>query len=169
MVDRRARCLGLCVVAIRGLLNARLGVTGAFSEVIDRVEPPQPARSTGAAGSSSAWWSAGSVFALVRGGPGFDGYGWLTRDVRERRRLDRGDPASVAGVLIGFGAKTAGGCTSGNGLTGTSMLSRAALVATATFFGTAIVVSFVIEALTMRLAGLLVGRRVRRRRCRGPA
>ena len=29
--------LGLCVVAIRGLLNARLGVTGAFSEVIDRV------------------------------------------------------------------------------------------------------------------------------------
>jgi hypothetical protein len=54
----------------------------------------------------------------------------------------------AAGGLIGFGAKTAGGCTSGNGLTGTSMLSRAALAATATFFGTAIVVSFAIEALT---------------------
>ena len=31
----------------------------------------------------------------------------------------------VAGVLIGFGAKIAGGCTSGNGLSGTSMLSAA--------------------------------------------
>ena len=43
-----------------------------------------------------------------------------------------------AGVLIGFGAKTAGGCTSGNGLSGNAILSPAALVATGTFFGTAI-------------------------------
>ena len=50
-------------------------------------------------------------------------------------------------MLIGFGAKIAGGCTSGNGLSGNAMLSPASLVATATFFGTAIVVSFVIEAL----------------------
>ena len=63
----------------------------------------------------------------------------------------------VAGVLIGFGAKTAGGCTSGNGLTGTSMLSRAALVATATFFGTAIVGLVPDRGAAMRLAGLLVG------------
>ena len=55
----------------------------------------------------------------------------------------------VAGVLIGFGAKTAGGCTSGNGLSGTAVLSPASLVATATFFATAIVVTFIIEALTM--------------------
>jgi uncharacterized protein len=50
-------------------------------------------------------------------------------------------------VLIGFGAKTAGGCTSGNGLSGNAMASPASLVATATFFGTAIVVSFLIKAL----------------------
>ena len=29
--------LGLCVVAFRGLLNARLGVTGGFSELIGRL------------------------------------------------------------------------------------------------------------------------------------
>jgi uncharacterized protein len=140
--------LGLCVVAIRLLLNARLGVTGAFSEVIDRV---------GRRSLRFDWrgWffvglvAGGLLFALVRGAPGFDGYGWLTRTFS-------GDDGRIfialillgAGVLIGFGAKTAGGCTSGNGLTGTSMLSRAAWVATATFFGTAIVVSFAIEALT---------------------
>ena len=137
--------LGLCVVAIRGLLNARLGVTGAFSEVIDR------------AGRRSlrfdwrGWFlfgliAGGLVFSLVRGAPGFDGYGWLTRTFDSRVAI--GLILLFAGVLIGFGAKTAGGCTSGNGLTGTSMLSRAALAATATFFGTAIVVSFVIEGLT---------------------
>ena len=70
--------LGLCVVAIRALLNARLGVTGAFSEVIDRV---------GRRSLAFDWrgWffvgllAGGLAFALVRGGPGFDGYGWLTR------------------------------------------------------------------------------------------
>ena len=70
--------LGLCVVAIRGLLNARLGVTGAFSEVIDRVGKRSLAFDW------RGWFLVGLVvggfaFALVRGGPGFDGYGWLTR------------------------------------------------------------------------------------------
>jgi len=137
--------LGLCVVAIRWLLNARLGVTGAFSDVIDRV---------GRRSLRFDWrgWffvglvAGGLVFSLVRGGPGFDGYGWLTRTFSSGLAI--GAILLASGALIGFGAKTAGGCTSGNGLTGTSMLSRAALAATATFFGTAIVVSFVIEALT---------------------
>ena len=139
--------LGLCVVAIRALLNARLGVTGAFSEVIDRV---------GRRSLAFDWrgwfliglFAGGLVFALVRGGPDFEGYGWLTRTFEGDGRIFIAVVLLGAGVLIGFGAKTAGGCTSGNGLTGTSMLSRAALVATATFFGTAIAVSFAIEALT---------------------
>ena len=42
-----------------------------------------------------------------------------------------------AGVLIGYGAKTPGGCTSGNGLGGTSFGSPAGLASTATFMGTA--------------------------------
>jgi uncharacterized membrane protein YedE/YeeE len=136
--------LGLCVVAIRGLLNARLGVTGAVSEVVDRV------RRRSLALDWRGWFligllAGGVVFSLVRGEPGFEGYSWLTETFDSRALI--GLILVVAGVLIGFGAKTAGGCTSGNGLTGTSMLSRAALVATGTFFGTAIAVSFLIEAL----------------------
>ena len=137
--------LGLCVVAIRGLLNAGLGVTAAFSEVIDRVGKRSLAFDW------RGWFfigliAGGLVFVLVRGDAGFEGYGWLTRTFTSDAWIAL--VLLLAGVLIGFGAKTAGGCTSGNGLTGTSMLSRAALAATATFFGTAIVVSFVIEALT---------------------
>ena len=58
--------MGLCVVAIRGLMNARLGVTGAFSEVIDRVGRRSLAFDW------RGWFFVGLVagglaFALVRG------------------------------------------------------------------------------------------------------
>ena len=41
---------------------------------------------------------------------------------------------SLAGLAMGFGARTAGGCTSGHGLTGMSLASPASIVATVTFF-----------------------------------
>jgi uncharacterized membrane protein YedE/YeeE len=136
--------LGLCVVAARALFGGRLGVTGGFSDLVSKL---------GARSLSFDWrgWFAiglvlgGAVFAVANGGPLFHGFGWLTRE------LDRGVVAVVlvvAGVLIGYGAKTAGGCTSGNGLSGTAMLSPASLVATGTFFAVAIVVNLVISALT---------------------
>jgi uncharacterized protein len=139
--------LGLCVVAIRLLLNERLGVTGGYSEVIERAR----ARST--AIDWRGFFLAGLVvggaaFALAAGGPDFHGYGWLT-DTFDGAGLALVAAILVAaGVLIGFGAKTAGGCTSGNGLAGTAMVSPASFAATATFFATGIVVSFAIKAVT---------------------
>ena len=53
----------------------------------------------------------------------------------------------VAGAFIGLGARVASGCTAGNGLSGSAMGSLASLTATATFFATAIGVSFLIEAV----------------------
>jgi uncharacterized membrane protein YedE/YeeE len=44
----------------------------------------------------------------------------------------------VAGGLMGFGARTAGGCTSGHGLCGMSLGSPASAVSTMTFFATAV-------------------------------
>jgi hypothetical protein len=138
--------LGLCVVACRVLFNGRLGVTGGFSELVAQL---------GQRSVRFDWrgWFAigvllgGTVYALAHGGPGFQGYGWLTETFSGGGRFAIAAILLAAGVAIGYGAKTAGGCTSGNGLAGTAMLSPAALAATATFFGTAIVVSFAIEAL----------------------
>ena len=133
--------LGLCVVALRWLLNERLGATAAWSDAISRVSAREERLSV------HGWLLVGLVFGgMLYGlfGPGIDGYGWLT---------DTFNPPVVvlvlvlSGVLIGYGAKLAGGCTSGNGLSGNAVLSPASLVATATFFGTAIAVSFLIEAL----------------------
>ena len=52
-----------------------------------------------------------------------------------------------AGVLIGYGAKTPGGCTSGNGLGVAPSARPAGLASTATFMGTAVAATFLIEAL----------------------
>jgi uncharacterized membrane protein YedE/YeeE len=49
----------------------------------------------------------------------------------------------IAGLLVGFGARLGGGCTSGHGVCGIVRLSPRSTVATAIFMATAIVVVFV--------------------------
>ena len=138
--------LGLCVVACRALFNGRLGVTGGYSELVAKL----------LGGSLRFDWrgwfaigivAGGTLFGVLHGGPGFDGYGWLTDTFGGGREGVAVAVLVAAGALIGFGAKTAGGCTSGNGLAGSAMLSPASWVSTAVFFGTAIAVSFAIEAV----------------------
>jgi hypothetical protein len=46
----------------------------------------------------------------------------------------------VAGLLVGFGARLGGGCTSGHGVCGIARVSARSLAATAIFMTTAIVV-----------------------------
>jgi len=45
----------------------------------------------------------------------------------------------VGGLLIGFGARAAGGCTSGHTILGVSLLNRASIVASACFFVAAVI------------------------------
>ncbi|MDX6708397.1 MAG: uncharacterized protein QOK16_3164 [Solirubrobacteraceae bacterium] len=139
--------LGLCVVAMRWLMNERLGVMGAWSNVVDTLGARR--LSFGPFG----WLLFGLIvgaagFALVTGGPDFHGYGWLTDTFS-------GTGGTIlivvilfaAGLLTGLGTMIAGGCTSGNGLSGNAMASPASLVATMTFFATAIVVTLITAAL----------------------
>ncbi|MCC7460099.1 MAG: YeeE/YedE family protein [Proteobacteria bacterium] len=49
----------------------------------------------------------------------------------------------VAGLLVGFGTRLGGGCTSGHGICGISRLSKRSVVATLLFMGSAMVVVFV--------------------------
>jgi hypothetical protein len=50
------------------------------------------------------------------------------------------------GFLVGFGTRMSGGCTSGHGLNGCAQLQPASLVATAAFFGAAVVVSLLLRS-----------------------
>ena len=136
--------LGLCVVAMRWLMNERLGVMGAWTDVVQTVAERR--LSFGSFGWLLFGLIAGAAaFALIAGGPDFHGYGWLT-DTFDSTALVAGI-LLACGLLIGFGTKIAGGCTSGNGLSGNAMASPASLVATMTFFVTAIAVTLITEAL----------------------
>jgi uncharacterized membrane protein YedE/YeeE len=53
----------------------------------------------------------------------------------------------VAGLLVGFGTRLGGGCTSGHGVCGLSRLSRRSLVATGTFMAVAFATVFVARHL----------------------
>ncbi len=130
----------LCVIAMYATVNGRLGVVGAISDVVER------GRRFGWRGSFLLGLLGGAVlFTLVSGRERVgDGYGWLTREFSGVTTVVL---LLVAGVLIGFGAKTAGGCTSGNGLTGTALGAKSSWVATTVFFGTAVGVSLLTKLL----------------------
>lgn len=56
---------------------------------------------------------------------------------------------SVAGLLVGFGARMGNGCTSGHGVCGIARASKRSLVATLTFMSTGVV-----SVLVMRKLGV---------------
>lgn len=51
----------------------------------------------------------------------------------------------IAGLLVGFGARLGGGCTSGHGVCGVARLSTRSIVATAIFMVTAVVVVAIVR------------------------
>ena len=138
--------LGLCVVAIRVLFSARLGVTGGFSDLVEKVSA-RSLRFDWRGWFALGIMASGALYVLIWGSPVFNGYGWLTDAFKGDSEVWIAPILVLAGIAIGYGAKIAGGCTSGNGLSGISSLSLASIAATATFFATAIGVSFLIEAL----------------------
>lgn len=137
--------IGLIVVGLMATINHRIGALGGYSSVVERVTARPPGIDWRTAFLGGVF--VGALLFVLLGGDGAvgDGYGWLTRALSSDVLV-----AVIlfgAGILIGFGAKTAGGCTSGNGLGGCSTGSPASFAATATFMGTAVAVSFAIEAL----------------------
>jgi uncharacterized membrane protein YedE/YeeE len=138
--------IGLVVLGLFALVNVRIGVVGGFSQVVERLT----GRISGF--GLAAWFLLGvfagsALFAALTGWreAGAAGFGWLT-DAFESD-LAIACVLFAGGVLIGFGAKLAGGCTSGNGLGGCSAGSPASFAATCTFMATAVGVSFALEAL----------------------
>jgi uncharacterized membrane protein YedE/YeeE len=130
--------VGLAIVVLLGAGNRRFGVTGGLTDALSGLL------------SWRVWLIAGIalgslVHALGAGGLETDApYGWLDG------KLSAGSLAIVlfaAGGLVGFGARTAGGCTSGHGLTGVALGQRASAAAIAAIMGSAIAASLVLEAL----------------------
>lgn len=53
----------------------------------------------------------------------------------------------IAGLLVGFGARLGGGCTSGHGVCGVARLSLRSIIATLTFISTGIATVFIMQTI----------------------
>jgi uncharacterized membrane protein YedE/YeeE len=60
-------------------------------------------------------------------------------------------PLAIAGVIVGFGTRMGGGCTSGHGVCGVSRFSTRSLLATITFMATGIATVAVMNALGLEV------------------
>jgi hypothetical protein len=137
--------LGSCIVGLRWAANLHLGSTGAFVGVEAFARRP---------GEGPSWRVFFFVGVLVGGmisGLAAAGHldpTWAFGAFDTRWGEDLATKATIlggAGVIMGAGARTAGGCTSGHGICGTAQLSPASFAATATFMATAMAVTAVLS------------------------
>jgi uncharacterized membrane protein YedE/YeeE len=125
--------IGLILVVFRAALNKPFGALGGYIDVVE--QRGLLSRLGVNAYILFGTIIGGAIFALVSGG--------VDASAAYAGMLPA-QPALAAGVLIlaggvmGFGARTAGGCTSGHGLTGMSLASPASIAAAVTFFATAV-------------------------------
>lgn len=136
--------LGLVIVALLGLANKRFGVLGGVTDLVRGSEEGRGLRS----------WRALLVFGIVFGGlahallaGGLDAgtaYSWLDGHLSTAVEIP---VLFVAGGLVGLGARTAGGCTSGHGLTGAALLSPASIVSMGTIMASAITTTLLLDAV----------------------
>ena len=136
--------MGLCVLALYGLANRQLGVSGAWLAAI--VAPIERWRGDR--------WRVEFLIALIAGALAAGLLGSATR-LTGYPILSGTVPAAVllplltvAGGALGYGARWAGGCTSGHGISGCPTGSPDSLAATATFFAVAVAVAFAARAMS---------------------
>ena len=136
--------VGLCVVALYGLANVKLGVSGGWLQLLflaQRRRVTEPWRL-----SFNGGLVVGAVIAGILGsGIHVHGYGSLGSALPTYGLVPL---LALVGVAIGYGARWAGGCTSGHGISGCSAGSPESIAATATFFGVAVVVTLLVHAIT---------------------
>lgn len=127
--------LGLVLVFFRAAINKPFGAMGGYIEVVE-----------GATRRKRLGPSAFVLLGIVLGGVLFSvlsgtlspTLSYATVGLVPTQPLAAVGVLIVAGAVMGFGARTAGGCTSGHGLSGMSLASPASIASTATFFATAV-------------------------------
>jgi uncharacterized membrane protein YedE/YeeE len=129
--------LGLLVVVLLWVANRPLGATGGWIDLLAWLRKP----------SVGVRWTVfflcgivlgGLISAVVQGDLGIE-TGFGSFDQRFGTTFPtRAVMLALAGVIMGYGVRRAGGCTSGHGICGTSLGSRGSWVATVVFMTTAV-------------------------------
>src|ERR671935_3155233 len=136
--------IGVAIVALLALANKRFGVVGGLTDLVQGSAEGRGLRS----------WRTLLVLGMVLGGAAYavlagapdagSAYSWLDAHLSASGEVGL---LFGAGLLIGVGARTAGGCTSGHGLTGSALASPASIVSMMAIMGTAVTTTLVLDAV----------------------
>jgi uncharacterized protein len=138
--------IGLTALALAWFTGKRLGVTGGFVEAVSLAGP-----NSFSAKSSSSPWKLWFIFGIIIGGALANllhwNWTWLYG------RLDAITYGSlffkalwllVGGFLVGWGARWAGGCVSGNSLMGIATGNKMSMLVTVGFLAAGVLVTNIV-------------------------
>ena len=125
--------IGLASLIATALSGRIPGISGVFGRLLVPARPDKTWRTVflfgliGGAGLSFALWQGAALFRPMR--PIF--------------------VMAIAGLLVGFGTRLGGGCTSGHGVCGVGMGAKDSIAATLIFVATAMLTVFLYNNLTL--------------------
>ncbi len=142
--------VGLTVPLLYFLTGQGFGISTSFQQVGAMCAPGSKLAYLRDFNKRKGMWTL--MFAIGIAAGGFIANHWLSATPVEFlpesfMNVDGGIRLFIGGILIGFGTRYAGGCTSGHAITGISNLNWPSLVATIFFFVGGLGVTWGIESL----------------------
>jgi len=135
--------IGLASLLATVLSGKIPGISGVFGRLLVPATPDPPSRRSGATGKT---WRAVFLLGLI-GGAALSFALWQSAALfRPMRPLG---VMAIAGLLVGFGTRLGGGCTSGHGVCGVAMGAKDSVVATLIFIASAMVTVFIYNRVSL--------------------
>jgi uncharacterized membrane protein YedE/YeeE len=135
--------MGILIVGLRAAANRPFGALGGYIDVAENAR--EPSRLGFRSFLLLGFLAGGLLFAVLTGQFHLTlSYGAIDRAFAPGTKLAL---LIGSGALMGFGARRAGGCTSGHGMCGMSLGSPASFVATLTFLVTGVALAHLLSLM----------------------
>jgi uncharacterized membrane protein YedE/YeeE len=138
--------IGLASLVATVLSGKIPGISGVFGRLLVPATPDPPSVAAATYGVAGKAWRAVFLLGLI-GGAALSFALWQSAALfRPMRPLA---VMAVAGLLVGFGTRLGGGCTSGHGVCGVGMGAKDSIAATLIFMAAAMVTVFIYNRVNL--------------------
>jgi hypothetical protein len=138
--------IGLASLLATVLSGKIPGISGVFGRLLVPATPDPPSVAAATYGATGKTWRAVFLLGLI-GGAALSFALWQSAALfRPMRPLG---VMAIAGLLVGFGTRLGGGCTSGHGVCGVGVGAKDSIAATLIFMAAAMVTVLIYDRLNL--------------------